>query len=231
MGKSNSLEGIDKVSEYQTYREQARQAVIQGDFTTAYRLYEELLRAYPDNADILLDYGRAKYREFSDLDQAAVLFKRVLKQQPNSLDARLWLADVSSLGYGPGYAGAANLYRQAIALEPMCVEAHIGLGMLYKNPGSPVTLEEALAAYRQAVVLRPASAIAHNNLGYLLLDAGQMEEAKEELCEAIKLYRVEGVNTGNLQRDIERLQRHETVNRRAYFNDSTRYEWPEQEPV
>jgi len=219
------------VSEYQTYREQARQAVIQGNFTIAYRLYEELLRAYPANTDILLDYGRAKYREFSDLDQAAVLFKRILKQQPKSLDALLWLADVSSLGYGPGYAEAANLYRQAITLEPTCVEAYIGLGMLYKNPGSLVTLEEALAAYRQAVVLRPTSAIVHNNLGYLLLEAGQIEEAIDELSEAVRLHQIANVNTRNLQKDIEQLQRHEPVKRRAYFNDSTRYEWPEQEYV
>jgi len=217
------------VSEYQTHREQARQAVIQGDFTTAYCLYEKVLRTYPDNTDILLDYGRAKYREFSDLNQAAVLFQRILEQQPNFLDALLWLADVSSLGYGPGYAGAASLYRQIIALAPVCVEAYIGLGMLYKNPGSPVTLEEALASYRQAVMFKPASAITHNNLGYLLLDAGQLEEAKDELCEAVRLYQMDGVNTRNLQKDIERLQHHEPVNRRAYFNDSMRYEWPEQE--
>ena len=71
--------------EYQTYREQARQAVIQGDFTKAYRLYEELLGAYVNDVDILFDYGRAKYREFSDLNQAAVLFQRILEQQPDSL--------------------------------------------------------------------------------------------------------------------------------------------------
>ncbi len=213
--------------EYQTYREQARQAVIQGDFTKAYHLYEELLRTYVNNADILLDYGRAKYREFSDLNQAAVLFQRILEQQPDSLDALLWLADVSSLGYGPGYAGAANLYRQIIALAPGCVEAYSGLGMLYKNPGSPVTLEEALTSYRQALILKPANAITHSNLGYLLLDAGQIEEAIDELSEAVRLHQIANVNTRNLQKDIEQLQRHEPVKRRAYFNDSTRYEWPE----
>lgn len=215
----------------QISREQARQAVIQGDFTTAYRLYEELLQSYPDDVGVLFDYGRAKYREYSDLNQAALLFQRMLEQQPDALDALLWLADVSSLGYGLEYAGAASVYRQIIAFAPTCVEAYTGLGMLYKNPGSPVPLEEALASYRQAVLLKPASAIAHSNLGYLLLEAGRIDEAIDELSEAVNLHQFAGVRAENLRQDIERLQRHEPVKRRAYFNESSRYGWPEREDI
>lgn len=97
-----------------TRLKQAQDMVRRGEFNTAYRLYEDLLREDPGDGIILLDDGRAKFREHDDLEQATRLLLRAVEADPASLDALFWLAQVSQSGYGPGYQGAAELYRRSV---------------------------------------------------------------------------------------------------------------------
>jgi len=62
--------------------EQAHQSWAQGNFQAAYELYEQLLRSAPNDAEVLREYGQAKYFEYTDLEQATRLFERAVKVDP-----------------------------------------------------------------------------------------------------------------------------------------------------
>jgi tetratricopeptide (TPR) repeat protein len=69
---------------------------------------------------------------------------------------------------------AIAAYRQALALDPKFVQAHVNLGnalVLQRK------LDEAIAAYRQALALDPKYAPAHNNLGNALVQQRKLDEA------------------------------------------------------
>ena len=224
--------------------EQARQACLQQAFASAYRLYDDMLKQYPGDAAVLVDYGRAKFREFADLEQSAQYFLQAVEANPDAIDAMLWLALLSWMGYGPDYKQAVSLYQRVLELDPQCVNAYLGLGMLYGAPSSPVTAQDAIGYYGKAVQLAPHNTDAHHNLAFALLEVGETHAAQQELLMTLHLLQAErdqlltqGKNdqarsderlAQSLQVDLEQLRRGETVTRRAYLNGSSRFRWPEQ---
>lgn len=207
--------------------EQAHLACLQNDYETVYRLYDELLKDFPNDPEVLLGYGRAKYREFVDLEQAASLFLQAVEADPYSLEALLWLGDVSGMGYGPGYATAPDFYRRALEIEPESVDAYTGLAMMYKVPSSTITLAEAIGAYRKVVQLDPQNPDAYQNLGFILLEAGQPDEALEAFQKARYWLKLNEQTTteASILKVIEQIRNHQQVKRRAYVNNSQRYRW------
>jgi tetratricopeptide (TPR) repeat protein len=206
----------------------ARQACRDEDFQTAYAIYDRLLGADPDDAEVLREYGRARYAEYADLEGAARLFQRALAVEPQSVETLLWLGDVASLGYGPGYAGAAESYRSAARLDPAAVDAYVGLGMLSRSPGAPVSRAEAVEALRTAARLDPHRADAHADLAALLLEQGDRSGALDALRTARRLLAEAGEDSraASLQSLVEQLERGEPVTTTVLFNDSPRLRWP-----
>lgn len=205
--------------------EQARQICARGDFAVAYTLYETLLRTYPDDPEVLQAYGRAKYQEYDDLEQAAALFARAYAAAPESVESLLWLADLAALGYGPGYERAAELYHQAIQLDPEAVDAYLGLGMLHRTPDRPVSLDDAVAAFQRATQLAPQRADAQLDLGMALIEAGQRQAAREPLRVGAGLLRAAGNErqAQSVQTLLDRLERDEPITATVYTLDSPRY--------
>lgn len=220
--------------------EQARQLCLHEQFTSAYQIYDQLLKWYPDDSAVLMDYGRAKFREFADLEQSAQFFHRVIEIEPNSVDAMLWLALVSWMGYGLDYEKAAALYQRVLELDPQNVDAYIGLGMLHGAPSSPITIQDAIGYYYKAIQVAPDNIDAHHNLAYALIEAGETVAAQEELLTTIKLLQTSGssmafpgkvVSPTSLAHDLEikleRLRSGQALTGRAYVNSSSRFRWPE----
>ncbi len=79
---------------------------------------------------------------------------------------------------------AADLYRQAISLNPRSAPAHINLGILLQTEGDRTG---AISSYRQAIESDPASAPAQYNLGSALSEAGESTLAESAYREAIRL--------------------------------------------
>jgi tetratricopeptide (TPR) repeat protein len=217
-----------KKSDRDAQLQQARQALLRKDYRTAYQIYDELLKQFPGDGAVLLDYGRAKFREFADLEQAAQLLLKAVEADPDSIDALLWLAEISAMGYGPGYAKAGSLYRRALKLDEQCVDAYIGLGMLYGAPSSSVTLQEAIAAYRKATQLAPQRSDAYRNLGFALLKEGDKIGAQQAFLVAMQLLQARGdeQTAQAIAADLEKLQRQEPLQGSVYRNESSRFLWP-----
>lgn len=73
-------------------------------------------------------------------------------------------------------AGAIQAYRQALAVDPTFLDAHINLGCLLHKTGR---LKDAERAYREAVRKTGSDPVLLYNLGVLLEDMGRKSEAVE----------------------------------------------------
>jgi tetratricopeptide (TPR) repeat protein len=205
----------------------AHEACLQRDYPKAYDLYKALLQTYPDDPQVLLEYGLAVYMEFEDLEKALHLFEQAFEHDPTSVEALLWLADIAAMGYGPEQVGAVSLYRRAIGLDPKCVDAYIGLGLQYQAPSVTLSLDETIDAFRTAIALDPHRADAYSNLGMALLEKRDMAGARAAFVRAIDL--LEGTDYAKripaIRRYIEQIDHHETIRTRASANYSPRYHW------
>lgn len=79
---------------------------------------------------------------------------------------------------------AVDLARRALALDPLCPDAHLLDGLVAREEGRQ---EDALAAFRRALYLEPASALARYHLGQSYAGCGQRRRAEREFSEAIRL--------------------------------------------
>jgi tetratricopeptide (TPR) repeat protein len=114
--------------------------------------------------------------------EAEQLYRRVLAQQPEHIDA---MHNLGVLAHQTGRNDVAvELIRRAIALRPDFAEAHSNLGSVLTDMGQP---DGAIAACRQAIALRGNYAEAHSNLGNALRDKGQLDEAIAAYRQAIAL--------------------------------------------
>jgi predicted O-linked N-acetylglucosamine transferase (SPINDLY family) len=116
------------------------------------------------------------------LSEAELLYRQVLAQQPNHVDA-LHLLGVVHQQTGR-LDDAEKLIRRAIALRPNFAEAFGNLGNLLRDKGQ---VDDAIAAYRRAIALKPNFADAQSNLGNALRDKGQLDEAIAAYRTAITL--------------------------------------------
>lgn len=206
-------------------RDEARAAVAAGQFERAYQLYTDWLSANPNDAQALREYGKALYCRYQDLDTANELFERAIALEPNSVETLLWLGDLAALGYGRGYAAALEHYRRALELDPNAVDAYIGIGMLHRAPGAPVSLDDAIGAFRSAAQRAPGRSDVHQNLGMALIQAGDTTAARAALTQVERLLSAAGKQrqAGAMQSVLGKLERGERIASFSYANESPRY--------
>ena len=117
-----------------------------------------------------------------DLPRAEALYREVLRQQPNHVEA-LHLFGVVAGQIGR-LDGAIELIRRAVQIRPDFPEAHNNLGNALKRAGQ---LDAAESAYRKSLELKPDYAEAWANLGNALRDVGRLDEAIAAYREAMRL--------------------------------------------
>ena len=116
------------------------------------------------------------------LQQAEQLYRQILGQQPEHVDA---MHNLGVLAYQSGRNDdALKLFRRAIALRSNFADAYNSLGSVLKDNGQ---LDEAIAAHRTAITLKPDFTEAYNNLGYALESKEQFEQAIAALRQALVL--------------------------------------------
>ena len=118
-----------------------------------------------------LDAG-VRLHQAGALDQASVVYRRILDEHPDHPDALHLLALVIHTR-GDGDT-AIQLIERAIARHQNFPEAHNNLGNILKAKGE---LDAAMRHYRQAIQLDPRYAKAHYNLGNLYQDQNRLDDA------------------------------------------------------
>lgn len=121
-------------------------------------------------------YQNGRYSEAADL------YRKVLADRPDSVEARINLAAV--LVQGGDRAAAIAELREALRREPANPTAHFNLGALLALEGPSRDAREHLAAAAAAL---PGDAEAHRALAGVLRDGGQPEQALAEYARAVTI--------------------------------------------
>lgn len=122
------------------------------------------------------------YHRGGDLKQAEALYKKVLKKQPNNIDALRMLGGICyQLG---DYDNAIRYIKKEIEIRPSNADAHNNLGLVLQARG---LLSEAIEYFRKAITLKPHFPEAYYNLGFAYQNTGKTEEAIMHYRKAIEI--------------------------------------------
>ncbi len=180
---------LDKAVKLAPSRRDLRLALIEQlaqekKFAEASAQYEELVKAEPNNPDVIRDWGRLLLRDASrpEADRkaaAAAVWKRLAEDEVKDPVAIAQAADLFR------QAGMIDdtiaLYRRAIALAPDAAQYREYLGEYYHQLKRPA---DALATWREGV---GKTAAAQGRLGEVLAGFGYRKEALDPLTEAVRL--------------------------------------------
>lgn len=152
-----------------------------GHLAKAQEIYEEVLKAQPDNADALHLLGIVAFQT-NNAERGAGLIGQAIKIQPGNADFH------SNLGLVLAALGrldtAITNYDKAIAIRPEFVEAHNNRGLAQAELGN---LDDAVASYERAISLNPNFANAYSNFGIVLAARGKHESAISSYDKAVEL--------------------------------------------
>jgi len=116
------------------------------------------------------------------LDDAALLYRRILEAAPEQSDAMHFLGVL--LHQQGRSAEAIDLIERSIALDPRSADRYNNLGNVLVEMGR---LPEATVAYEKALGLQPGHANAYNNLGTVLRAQSRFDDAAAAYQKAIEL--------------------------------------------
>ena len=162
--------------------EQARDDLRQGRAEEAKSAFEDLLKDYPDEADLHLFLGMAKLR-LRDPHGAILAAKRAIALNPQHIDARTFLAWIE-LDVRGDIGAAIGEYKKIIELHPELPDAYTNLAVAQKRKGE---LDQALASLNKALELKPDYAAALTTRGGILAEQGKWSEAQRDFEAALKL--------------------------------------------
>lgn len=162
--------------------EQARKDLAQGKAAEAKAAFEELLRQYPNDADLHLFHGMALLR-LRDPQTGILSINRAIGINGEHVDARTLLGYVE-LEIRGDIPAAIKEYRKVIELRPNLAEAHSNLAVALKKQGD---LDGAAASLNKALELKPDNVGALTTRGSVFAELGKWPEARRDFAQALKL--------------------------------------------
>jgi tetratricopeptide (TPR) repeat protein len=162
--------------------EQARKDLAQGKAGDAKAAFEDLLKRYPNDADLHLFLGMSLLR-LRDPQGAIRAIKKAIDIDPNHVEARTLLGYVELEVRGDANA-AIHEYRRVIELKTSSAEAHSNLAVALKKRGD---LNEAIVSLNKAIELKPDFAAALTTRGGVYAEQAKWTEARRDFEQALKL--------------------------------------------
>jgi tetratricopeptide (TPR) repeat protein len=162
--------------------EDARKDLAQGKASEAKATFEELLKQYPNDADLHLFLGMSLLR-LRDPDAAIVEIKKAIDIDPSHVEARTLLGYVE-LEVRGDVAAALREYRRVVELRPDRAEAYSNLAVAQKRQGHP---DDAIVSLNKALELKPDFGAAMTNRGAILAEQYKWADAKRDFAQALKL--------------------------------------------
>ena len=127
------------------------QAEVQGDYATAKKNFEELLKAEPTNKFAHYNLGYIAQTQDKNGTEAAKQYEAALKTDPEYAPALYNLAIIKTANGDD--AGAILLYKRAATANPTDANTQLNLGFLLFKTGDKGGADEA---FRKAIALSPA---------------------------------------------------------------------------
>lgn len=150
-------------------------------FPQSITIYQSAIKEREDDWQ-LHDNFAAALVQHGDRTNALAQWKRVVELLPHRLQTYDMIGNLHMDARRPELA--ANVYREALKIDPEFLQGHVGLGraLLAQNTGA-----EAIRELRCAVKLQPRWAWTHDLLGQALLQLNQPVEAATAFQAALNL--------------------------------------------
>lgn len=162
--------GLDLLRAYQALQE----------YSQADEVSTELLRRYPDDAEVLFHSSRLHG------EQSLSLILRLVQSAPNSPWVLLTFAQINE--DEKHYDSAIAQYRQALKLDPRLPGAHLSLGrVLLLSSSAPELMDEALQQFRDELEIDPQNPRAEYEIGEVYRKQGNLNEALAHFVRATDL--------------------------------------------
>jgi len=141
----------------------AKAAIMSHDFTTAARLYKELLRDDPSNVDYLKQLGSIYVQAQQD-EKAIPYYQQIITFYPHYVEA------MNSLGaiYRrlKRYQESIEILQKALDEDRQLPTVNYNLGFTYKEMGN---YQDAIEAFEMVIEANPDDVLAYNHLGSIYL--------------------------------------------------------------
>jgi tetratricopeptide (TPR) repeat protein len=186
---------IEHASQVHMLRQSARTALASRNWEKAIRLYEEGWRNAPQNRDIATRLAWY-YRQANQNDRAEAVYRKVLKQQPDHLDARLGLAGL--LQEDPKRVNeAVDQLRMAVSQHPESPMVLTQVGDLYVNAAENENekrgsvrqwlYSQSIYYYEQSLKRNPKQFLTQFRLGVAQQSLKNLQAAAKAYCAALAL--------------------------------------------
>lgn len=162
--------------------QEARKSLAEGKAAEAKATFEELIRQYPQEADLHLFVGISLLR-LREPQAAQAAVKKALSIDPNHVEARTLLGWIDSEIRGD-FEAAVKEYTKVIELRPDLPEAYNNLGVAQKRKGD---LAKAADSFSKALALKPDYSAAISNRGWVLAEQNQWSDARREFERALAI--------------------------------------------
>ena len=154
----------------------AQNAVTAHDWTTAARLYKELLRGDESNVDYLQQLGSIYVRGGQD-EKAIPYYEQIITFNPNNTQAMVSLGGI--FRRLKRYEDSVNILHKAQDIESSSPTINYNLGFTYKEMGD---YDDAIDSFESVISRNPDDVLAHNHLGSIYF-------AKKEYDKSIAAYK------------------------------------------
>src|SRR5437870_6552444 len=162
--------------------EEGRKSLANGNPVEARAAFQELLKKYPQEADLHLFLGITLLR-LREPQAAEAAVKDALTINPNHAEARTLLGWIDSEIHGD-FDSAIEEYTKVLELRPDLAEAYNNLGVAQKRKGE---LDKAAVSFNQALHRRPDYSAALSNRGWTFAEENKWAEARRDFEQALKV--------------------------------------------
>ena len=181
IGYSFAADSNDALSKEKRWQE-ARKYLAEGKAAEAKATFEELLKQYPQDADLQLFLGISLLR-LREPHAAEAAVKKALNIDPNHVEAWTLLGWIDSEIRGD-FNAAIKEYSKVVELRPDLPEAYNNLGVAQKRKGD---LAQAADSFGKALELKPDYGAAISNRGWVLAEQNQWSDARREFERALAI--------------------------------------------
>lgn len=166
----------------------------------AKQLYQEALEIYPDNAELLFEYGIFQER-IGEQDRALATMQEVLRIEPDNAAA------LNYIGYtwadrDVNLQQALEYIERAVALRPEDGFIRDSLGWVYFKLGK---IDQAIVELEKALELVTDDAIIYEHMGDIYRRAGEIGKARTAYEKALE-HQEEAEKKAAVRRKIETLE-------------------------
>ena len=137
----------------------AQNAITAHDWTTAARLYKELLRGDESNVEYLQQLGSIFVRAGQD-EKAIPYYEQIITNNPENTDAMISLGGI--FRRLKRYEDSVNILHKAQEISANDASVNYSLGFTYKEMGD---YDDAVDAFESVISRNPDDVLAHNHLG------------------------------------------------------------------